>query len=457
MPKTSDFTNGKILSPLMRFALPILLALLLQATYGAVDLLVVGKFAQTADISAVATGSQIMHTITGLLIGLSTGITVLVGQKIGEGQPKTAGKAIGSGIALFIAVAAVSTAVFVTFSPQISEIMKAPAEAFKQTTDYVRICSAGTALIIAFNVLGSIFRGIGDSKMPLITVAIACGVNIAGDLLLVAAFNMGSAGAALATVFSQGLSVLLSLIIIKKRKLPFEFSKKYIRFDKKLISSILRLGIPIALQDLLVSISFLVIMAIVNSLGVVKSAGVGVAEKLCAFVMLIPSAYSQSMSAFVAQNIGARKPERANKALWYGIGTSFAAGMIIGYISFFHGDILSSIFANDPQVIAASASYLKAYAIDCLLTSFLFCLIGYFSGRGNTLFVMIQGIIGAFGVRIPVSYFVSRIEGVELFKIGLATPASTLVQIILCLTFYFIVLGKERKTLSARNDESLTA
>lgn len=439
-----DFTNGKILSKLLAFAVPIFAALFLQAMYGAVDLLVVGKYAETADISAVATGSQIMHTITGLLVGLSTGITVLIGQQIGEGNPRGAGRTIGTGIVLFTLVAAAFTAVFVLFASPVCVLMQAPEQAFTPTVSYVRICSAGTVFIIAFNVLGSIFRGIGDSKMPLVTVAIACVVNIFGDLLLVAGFHLGAAGAAIATIAAQGVSVLLSLFLIMKRTLPFRLTKADIRLEQALTARILRIGIPIALQDLLVSISFLVIMAIVNSLGMVESAGVGVAEKLCAFVMLIPSAYSQAMSAIVAQNIGAEKPERANRALWYGIGSSLFAGFIIGYLSFFHGDLLSGIFANDTAVIAASASYLKAYAIDCLLTSFLFCFIGYFSGRANTVFVMLQGIIGAFCVRIPVSFFVSRIENVQLFWIGLATPASTLVQILMCLCFYAYVNRKKK-------------
>lgn len=442
MEAQNRFTEGKILSPLLRFAVPVLLALFLQATYGAVDLLIVGKFAETADISAVATGSQIMHTITTVLVGLSMGITVLLGQKIGAGEPKAAGKVIGSGISLFAILTCVFTILFVALSAPIAKLMQAPEAAFAPTVAYIRICSAGTLFIIAFNVLGSIFRGIGDSKMPLITVAIACAVNIGGDLLLVAGFKMGSAGAAIATVAAQAISVVLSGVIIAKRPLPFTFSKKDLCLDKTYTVQILKLGVPMALQDLLVSISFLVIMAIVNSLGLIQSAGVGVAEKLCAFIMLIPSAYMQSMSAFVAQNIGARKPERAKKALAYGILTSLAAGMVMGWLSFFHGDLLSGVFANDPSVIAASADYLRAYAIDCLLTSFLFCFIGYFSGIGKTVFVMAQGIIGAFCVRIPVSYFVSRIAGISLFYIGLATPASTAVQILLCIVCFVLVNRK---------------
>jgi len=448
MEKTKNFTEGRILMPLIGFALPVLLALFLQSMYGAVDLLIVGQYAQTADVSAVATGSQLMHSITTVLVGLAMGVTVLLGQKIGEGNAKQAGRVIGTGVTMFAALALVLTAAFVALAGPLSRLMQAPADALEKTTDYVRICSAGTVFIIAFNVLGSVFRGIGDSKMPLITVAIACVVNIAGDLLLVAGFHMGAAGAALATVAAQAVSVALSLLIISRKQLPFEFGRRDLRPDRAVGVNILRIGAPMALQDLLVSISFLVVMAIVNSLGLIQSAGVGVAEKLCGFIMLIPSAYMQSMSAFVAQNIGAGKPQRAKRALAYGIGTSLLVSAFISYFTFFHGDLLAAVFAKDAQVIAAAADYLRAYALDCLFTSFLFCFIGYFSGMGRTVFVMLQGLIGAFLVRIPFSFFASRIEGVSLFAIGLATPASTLVQIALC-ALYMRRCIKEEKGLRA--------
>lgn len=446
MEKTADFTEGRILSRLLRFALPVLAALFLQAMYGAVDLMVVGQFGAPTDVSAVSTGSQIMQTVTSLITGLAMGITILVGQKIGEKRPEQAGDVIGSGICLFGVLAAVLTVLMILGAGFLAGLMHAPDEAFSQTVDYIRICSAGAVFIIAYNVLGSIFRGIGDSRMPLFTVAAACVFNIGGDLLLVAGFHMGAAGAALATVAAQAASVLLSLAVIRRRTLPFTIGKKNLRFERRLVGRILALGTPIALQDLLVSISFLVILAIVNSMGVIASAGVGVAEKLCAFIMLVASAYMQSMSAFVAQNMGAGKPERAKRGpALAGIGTSLMAGVTLFYFSFFHGDAMAGIFARDPQVVAAAADYLKAYAIDCILTSFLFCFVGYFNGCGKTFFVMVQGIVGAFCVRIPVSWFMSRMAGVTLFKIGLATPCSSAVQILLCAAYFIWLSGRSRK------------
>ena len=448
MDKTQNFTTGKIFSPLIRFALPVLLALFLQAMYGAIDLLIVGQFGgDQADVfvSAVSTGSQIMMTLTFVINGLAMGLTVYVGEKIGAGKRTEAGKIIGSGISMFAILSLILTVVMVCASSALAKLMHAPAEAFDNTVWYVAICSAGTLFIVAYNLVGSIFRGIGDSKIPLLTVALACVLNILGDLLLVAVFGLGAVGAAIATIFAQAMSVVLSVLIIRKRQLPFDFSRKDIRPNAAHIRPILRLGVPIALQDLLVSISFLVILAIVNDIGLTESAGVGVAEKVCAFIMLIPSAFMQSMSAFVAQNIGAMQYNRAKKALWYGIASSLLVGILIGYVTFFHGHIFAALFAKDAAIIAPAAEYLKAYAIDCIFTAFLFCFIGYFNGCGNTTFVMLQGIIGGICVRLPVSWAMSKVEPVSLFRIGLATPVSSIVQILLCAVFFVFVQHRQKK------------
>ena len=444
MTRQTSFTTGPILSTLLRFVLPVLGAMILQAMYGAVDLMVVGQFASAGDVSAVSTGSQLMHTITSVIVGLSMGTTILVGQSIGEGRAERAGDIIGSSVWLFGGLGLVVTAAVTLFASPLCALMHAPEEAFGQTVAYVAICGGGALFIVAYNVLGSIFRGMGDSRTPLIVVAIACVANILGDLLFVAVFHMAAAGAALATVLAQGLSVILCLLMLRRKGLPFPFSRRSLRPQRLYILRTLRLGAPISMQDLLVSLSFLALLVIVNSLGVIASAGVGVAEKLCGFIMLVPSAFSQALSAFVAQNIGAGQRKRARQAMLCGMTASFLIGLVIAWFSFFHGDVLCSIFARDDQVIQAGAAYLKGYAIDVLLTSFLFCFTGYFSGCGNTTFVMLQGLIGAFCVRVPVSLLMSRLTPVSLFHISLATPSSTLVQIILCTAFLCWTLKRER-------------
>lgn len=444
MENKNSLTEGSIMSSLLRFAVPVFMALFLQALYGGMDLLIVGQFSDTVEVSGVATGSMLIQTVTMIITGLTMGITVLVGEKIGQKKPKDAGHVIGAGICLFTVLAAGLTVFMTVGAGLLAGLMHAPEGAIVQTVNYIRICGAGSVFIVAYNVLGGVFRGIGDSRTPLFTVLIACVVNVAGDLLFVAVFDLGAAGAATATVAAQAVSVVISLMIIQKRKLPFILLREHIRFNGRLIAAELKIGIPVGLQELLVGISFLVIQTIVNTFGVDASAGVGIGEKVSVFLMLIPSAYMQSMSAFTAQNIGAGKPQRAQKALACGIVTAFAAGLIMSYLAFFHGDLLSAVFSRDSQVILQSHSYLKAYAIDCMLTPFLFCFTGYYNGRRRTLFVMIQGLIGAFGVRIPVVYLVSRIPGVTLFQIGLGTPASSTVQIILCLVM-FLYLHKADK------------
>ena len=443
----NELTEGKIYPALVKFTIPLLLAMFLQALYSGVDLLIVGRFAETADVSGVATGSMLMMTTTMAVCSLAIGVTILVGRKVGQKRPKQVGMVIGNGITLFSIIALSMTIIFVWKSDYLSELMHAPQEAFSQTQDYIKYCGWGSVFVLAYNLLGGILRGLGDAKTPLFTVVIATIVNIIGDYILISKYHMGAKGAAIATVFAQAISVLITLIIIKGRKnLPLEFSLKNIEFKKKIIAMIIMLGIPIAIQDVLVGLSFMVIQVLVNSIDLVASAGVGIGEKICRFIMLVPAAFSQALGTFVSQNIGAKKYERIYKALWYGIYTSVAVGVFMGYSSFFHGDWLCSFFTEKKDVITAAHTYLKAYSIDCVLTPFLFCFLGYYVGYGKSFFLMIQGIIGAICIRIPFAYFASIYPGSTVFHIALATPVATSAQIIICLLYFFRMKKKTSVT-----------
>ena len=444
--KNNDFTEGAILPKLLKFMLPVLFAMFLQAMYGAVDLLVVGRFGTDNDVSAVSTGSQILQTLTNLIVSFSMGITVAVAQRIGQNRPEEAARTVGTGLVIFAITGVVFTVISVLGAGGLAKIMQAPEEAYDLTKSYIRLCGGGFIVITAYNLLGSIFRGLGDAKTPLIAVGIACAFNIVGDLVFVSKFHMGATGAALATVLAQLVSVTISFFIIRRTKLPFEFHKSNLKLECNYARNIIRIGSPIALQDFLVSVSFLVLMAIVNKLGVTASAGVGVAQKVCAFIMLVPLAFMQSMAAFVAQNYGAGHTDRAVKALKSGIAVSLIFGIVMFFVAFFHGDILSGIFSNKPDTVAAAWDYLKAYAIDCLFTCFLFCFVGFYNGIEKTKFVMAQGICGAFLVRIPVAFFMQKTGGGSLFKIGLATPCSTVLQIIMCFIAY-IIFTKNRTSV----------
>ena len=399
MSSRIDFTSGSVPRALIHFALPVMFALFLQAMYGTVDLLIVGQFASSTDVSAVATGSQIMQTVTNLISSLATGTTVLLGQKIGQKKPSEGGKIAGASLILFALIGIAFSLLLTLGAAPLSRAMNAPEAAFLKTVHYLSICG-GALIMIFYNLIGGLFRGMGDSRTPFIAVAIACVSNIVLDLLMVAVFSFGAAGAALATVLSQAISVLVSYHLISNRPLPFAMTRAHVTFHKETIKRILSLGIPLAVQDLFVGLSFLIILAIANSLGVNASAGVGVSEKICGFIMLVSAAFMQSMAAFTAQNKGAGRMDRAIKGLQCAMGLSCGCGLIMGFFTFFHGDILAGLFTSSPSVMAAAADYLKAYAFDAFLTSFLFCFIGFYNGLGLTSFVMAQGILGSFGVRV---------------------------------------------------------
>ena len=283
----------------------------------------------------------------------------------------------------------------------------------------------------------------GNSRLPLLFVAIACVVNIIGDLVFVAVLGWNGAGAAMATVLAQAVSVILSLIIIKRQSLPFRFSLKDIRFCAE-TKKVLRVGLPISLQDILTNISFLVICALINNISLAASSGYGIAQKVISFIMLIPSSLMQSMSAFISQNVGAKQYKRAKQSMYCGMGMGASVGVVIFVLIFFFGALPSSLFSDNAEYIAQSAAYLKGFAVDTVITCVLFSYMGYFNGCGRTLFVMVQGVTSAFLVRIPVSYFMSLGDRPSLANIGLAVPISTVFGIIVCFTYYTIINKKQR-------------
>ena len=443
MQDTQSLTVGSPFKSLIKFTFPILLSLLLQITYGLVDLLVVGQFSSISNVAGVTIGSQIMQTITSLASGLCMGVTILIGQYIGANKPKETGEVIAVSIALFTAIAGVLTVFLVLFTENIAIIMQTPVEAFKHTCDYILYCGIGIIFIVFYNLLGSIFRGMGDAKTPFISVAIACVVNVLLDLLFVAVYDMGARGAALATVIAQAASVILSLIIIRKRNYPFTFKLSMVRFTSSYIKSILKLGIPVALQGVLVSISFLFITSIINPLGVSMSAAVGVVEKITGIIMIVPMAFMQALSAFTAQNYGANKFERMRLGLSYAMLLSLIFGVIMSYLSAFHGEIFTRVFIDDPETTQASIQYLRAYAIDTFQVCIMFTMNGYFNGCGQTNFVMLHSVLSAFLIRIPCAYLFSQLPQTNLFLIGLSTPLSTFIQVVCCIVYYHYLKRKQ--------------
>ena len=442
----NNFTEGSILKKLSLFMLPVLGALILQAAYGAVDLLVVGRFGSTAGLSAVSTGSQLMNLVTFMVTQLAMGATVLIARYLGEKKPERIGAVLGGATVVFGILAAVLFVLLVFFAHPIAVLMQAPSEALGLTTRYVRICGMGIFFIVAYNMLAAIFRGLGDSKSPLLFVLVACLINIAGDLLFVAGFKMDAAGAAIATVMAQAVSVALAIVILLKKDLPFTLKKSDFRLNPQ-CRKFLQVGLPLALQEVLTQASFLALCAFVNRLGLTASSGYGVASKIVSFAMLIPSALMQSMASFVAQNVGASKPKRAKQAMFTGMGIGLVFGCAMFALVMLKGDVLAGIFSTDAEVVQKGFEYLKGFAPETILTAILFSMLGYFNGNNKTVFVMIQGLVQTLLVRLPMSYLMSIQPNASLTKIGLAAPVSTLVGVLLNTAFYLYFTHSQQKEL----------
>lgn len=440
----ADFTQGNILKKLVAFMMPVLGALILQAAYGAVDLLVVGRFGSTSGLSAVSTGSQVLNLVTFVVIQFAMGITVLIARYLGEKRPERIGAVIGGGAVVFTMMSVALFIAMVGFARPISVLMQAPAEAVDLTASYVRICGAGIFFIVAYNLLSAIFRGLGDSKSPLLFVLVACIVNIIGDLVLVAGLHMDAAGAAIATVIAQALSVVFAVMLLLKKDLPFAITKKDFRLNPQ-CRKFLKIGLPLALQEFLTQISFLALCAFVNRLGLEASSGYGVACKIVNFAMLVPSSLMQSMASFVSQNIGAGKKKRAKQSMFTGIGVGLAVGCVVFVLVLFKGDVLCSAFSTDAAVIQNGFAYLKGFAPETLVTAIMFSMVGYFNGNNKTVWVMTQGLIQTLLVRLPLAYFMSIQPNASLTKIGLAAPVATTVGIVLNVGFFIYLNQTEQR------------
>lgn len=445
--KELDLTQGNVSRVLLQFAMPFLLANVLQALYGGVDLFVVGQYDDAASVAGVAIGSQVMHAVTSLILGLTTGATVCLAIAVGAKDDRKAAATIGTAVCLFTVLGVALTLALTGLHSHIADWMNTPPEAMTDTLHYLLICSAGIPFIMGYNVVCGILRGLGDSRTPLYLVGLACIINIVLDFLLVGGLHMRAAGAAIATVVSQGLSFAAALWFLCRKGFRFAFTRKDIRLDRFLSRKMLELGAPIALQDVLVSTSFLIITVIVNQMGVIASAALGIVEKVIVFAMLPPVAISSAVATMTAQNYGAGLTERMNRCLRAGIGMALVFGAAVCLYSQFLPGTLTGIFTHDEAVIAMGNDYLRGYSTDCILVSFVFCINSWFSGQGNSWFPMLHSMVATFLFRIPLSYLFSRLMPDSLVLMGFAPPLSTLVSLVICL--WYIRRTRRRKAMLA--------
>lgn len=437
-----DLTKGSVLGVLVRFSLPYLLACFLQTFYGLVDLFVTGQFNGADAISAVSIGSQVMHMLTVIIVGLAMGATVSISRCVGEKDMKKAAQAVGNTAALFAGVAVALTIVLLLGVDAVLTWISVPAEAVFQTKIYLMICFAGIPFITAYNILSCIFRGMGDSKSPLYFVAAACALNIILDFVFVGELSMGAAGAALGTVISQTASVFLAAAAIRKKSFGLAVSRADFRIQKKVMKGILKIGLPISFQDGLIQISFMLITIIANRRGVTAAASVGIVEKIISFFFLVPSAMLSSISSITAQNVGAKKYHRGMETLRYGIVIAVSFGMAVAVMCQCFSPQILGMFTEDAEVIKMGSQYLRAYALDCAIAGVHFCFSGYFCAYGYSGISFFQNVVSIVLLRVPGAYLASKFYPDTLYPMGLAAPAGSFLSAVICVAVF--VLWKKR-------------
>ena len=443
MNEKNDLTQGSVAKNLVLFAMPYLLSSFMQTFYGMADLFVVGLYNGSETTTAVAIGSQVMHMLTVIIIGFVMGTTVRIGQCVGARDGKAAAKTTGTSALFFSVFAVVVTAALLLGTAPIVKVMLTPEEAVAQTRVYLMICFAGVPFIVAYNVISGIFRGAGDSRRPMYFVAVACVVNIVLDFILVGG-GMGAAGAALATVFGQVVSVAFAFFMLRRRDLGFRVTREDVRVDREIFAQILKVGAPIACQDGLIQVAFIVITVIANSRGLVVSAAVGIVEKLIGFLFLVPSAFLSAISAITAQNMGADKPERARASLGYGLLITMSWGAFCALYSQFLPQTLVGLFTKDAAVLAAGCAYLRSYSFDTLFAAVHFCFSGYFCGDQKAGISFIHNIIAIVLIRIPGAYLAGVYFPDSLYPMGWAAPLGSLLSALICIGFY-VYFGRKEK------------
>ena len=438
-----NLTTGSVFKNVVLFSLPYLLSYFLQTLYGMADLFIIGQFEGVASTTAVSIGSQVMHMLTVMIVGLAMGTTVSIGQAVGEGNRKQAARDIGNTVTLFMAVSVMLAAVLLLLVRPIVSIMSTPDEAADGTAAYLTVCFIGIPFITAYNIISSIFRGMGDSKSPMYFIAVACAANIALDYLFMGALHLGPAGAALGTTLSQAISVIVSLLVILKRR-SITLEKGDFHPDRKTTGKILKIGIPIAFQDGLIQIAFIVITIIANQRGLNDAAAVGIVEKVMSFLFLIPSSMLSTVSVLGAQNMGAGKPERAMQALRYAVMLAAGFGILVSITIQFTAEPIVAMFtdrstADGAEVVRFGGQYLRGYIFDCIFAGIHFSFSGYFCACGKSGLSFLHNILAIALVRIPGVYLASRMFPATLFPMGLATAAGSLLSVVICLIAFAVM------------------
>lgn len=435
--KGKDLTKGSVVGNILSFSLPYMLAYFLQILYGLADMFVIGQYCGVDSTTAVSNGAQVMYMVTVILIGLAMGTTVLTARSVGAKDAVRTRQIVGNTITMFALLALLLMVVLLLLRGWIVGVMDTPIEAVGGMRQYLTVCFVGIPFIIAYNIIASIFRGLGDSRSPMVFVAVACAFNIALDYLFIGYFRLGAMGAALGTTLSQMVSVVFALCSIRRHHGVLDVHREDLRLRRAVVGQILKIGLPVAMQDGFIQVSFIAITIIANGRGLVDAAAVGIVEKFIGLVFIVPSAMLSTVSAIAAQNIGASQLDRAVRTMRCAMTITTVYGVICAVVLQFIPDLAVGIFTDNAQVLAQGSDYLRGYVWDCIFASIHFCFSGFFTACGYSIISFVHNSISIVTARIPLAWLASRLYPDTLYPMGLATCTGSVVSCVICLVAFW--------------------
>lgn len=441
----NDLTEGSVPKQLALFSLPFLLSNFLQLLYGATDTFVVSHYGTAEDILGVSQGSQLANLVTNALIGLAMGCTVLIAQFVGAKRDKDRDETVATVFTFFLIISVALSALMLAFSSLIVRWLGVPPEAVDETLGYFRICMGGAVFVAMYNCVSAVLRGLGDSKRPLLFVAVACAVNVVLDFVLVKGFNMGANGAAIATIVSQCLSVVLAMRHLSQRGFPFDFKPSSFKIYKDKLKLIVSIGFPSALHKCTVSLSFVVLSRIINSFGLLAGSAAALVTKVNEFVILPFAAMQASVTSVVGQNVGAEKYDRATKSMVCSIAFCLVAATVMFTATRLMPEALLGIFTDRTDIMELAVPYLKMFSYEYFIMAFGFSITGLMLGSGHSLLSMASAIASSVVLRIPLAYIFAYPLGLGFPGIALGSALATIGSPLIGFIFYSTGIWKKRR------------
>ncbi|MBE6370367.1 MAG: MATE family efflux transporter [Lentisphaerae bacterium] len=444
-----DFTQGELFRPMLKFSIPFMLSNAFQVFYSMTDMIIVGQFVGKQGIAAVMSGGFLVMFIMMIGLGLATGGQVLVSQLIGKNERHRLNSAIGTLISMNLAAAGIMAAAAVILAPTVLRWMNTQAEAFASTQDYLVICGGGVVFIYVYNALSAILRGVGDSVRPFVFIVASAAVNILLDLLMVALWDWGVAGAAVATVISQAAAMFMAIyyMYIKRKEFELSFSLGTLRWQRDVLWALLKLGIPFSVRFAAINVSMIFVVSLINSLGVAAAAAFGIALRLDELANKISQGVMMAVSTIVGQNIGAGRIDRIRKGVYYAWSICGGFFLFFGLLLFFFPDKMFALFTDDESVLELAPLIVSALLLHYPALLIMKGTNGFVQGIGNALFGLIIALLDGVVCRIFFSWFFGVALNMGLYGMVLGYSLATYSTALPNLFYFLFVPWYKRKTV----------